>query len=165
MFSNSYQKYFEAKEDLKKKELTAAGFAGISAASMYLLGKTKVLYWQDFTLQKFEKGVNAFPTDSEHVLNNVRLSPKAELTPGSLASERLIEFTKQKAKFNFEGACQITRAGNRFFHANRLPNPGLLATCLCFTSLASGVFAFGYLTYHIPEAMHTKERRKSALYH
>lgn len=164
MFSKAYENYFKAKEDLKKKELTAAGFAGISAASIYLFRKLKVGHWKDFTLQKFDTGVNAFPTDTEHVVNNVRITPKPGLIPGSLASERLIEFTKENAKFNLEGACQIIRTGDRFFHANRIPNPWLVASVLSVTTILSGSVAFTMLTWEIPDARLRKERRKSALY-
>lgn len=143
--------------------MTAAGFACVSMASGYLLVKSDFGNWKEFTLKTFDTSSNVFPTDTEHVHKNVRITPKAGLTPGSLASERLIAFTRNKAKFNFDGVCQVMRCGNRFFHSNRVPNPFLASAVLAFATIGSAGGALMFF-FDISRAQHYKDRCKAALY-
>lgn len=159
----TYQNYLEAKKEFQKARRTAFGLAGISLSSMLLCAKLNPDNWTEYTIKKFEPNVFV-PTDSEPVISNIRITPAAGLTPGSCASQRLIAFAKEKAKFNFDGACAITRCGDRFCHTNRLPNATLVLMTLAGTALASGFMSIVCYREEVVKAQNHKDRCKAALY-
>lgn len=161
--NNAYQNYLEAKKEFQKARLTAFGFAGISLSSILLWAKLNPDNWTEYTIKKFEPNVFV-PPDSEPVISNIRITPAAGITPGSHASQRLIAFAKEKAKFNFDGACAITRCGDRFFHNNRTPNAMLVSLTLVATAVVSGFCSIVWFMEEVVQAENHKDRCKAALY-